>query len=258
MTIGGMNHPRKDPLEEIAFLKEIGLDFIDFTMEPPGAAPWSIDSASIRSALDDHGLGVVGHTAYYLPIGHPYESVRRAASEELMRCADLFAQIGCRFMNVHPDRHAPFHDREFTMQQNAKTLMELIEHGRPQGVEVMLENVPGDFNSARQLAPLMDGMPELWLHLDIGHCNIGQKENSATDLIHCYGERLAHVHLHDNNGHADLHQPLGSGRMDWKRYVRELKQSGYDSTITLEVFTEDKHYLRYSRDVLREAWNAGD
>jgi sugar phosphate isomerase/epimerase len=63
------------------------------------------------------------------------------------------------------------------------------------------------------------------------------------------------VHLHDNNGHADLHQPLGSGKMDWKKYVRQLKASGYDDTITLEVFTEDKHYLRYSRDALRAAWD---
>jgi hypothetical protein len=30
---------------------------------------------------------------------------------------------------------------------------------------------------------------------------------------------------------------------------------GYDGTITLEVFTPDKHYLGYSRDVLRRTWD---
>jgi hypothetical protein len=34
-----------------------------------------------------------------------------------------------------------------------------------------------------------------------------------------------------------------------------LKRAGYDGTITLEVFTPDKHYLTYSRDVLRKLWD---
>jgi sugar phosphate isomerase/epimerase len=63
------------------------------------------------------------------------------------------------------------------------------------------------------------------------------------------------VHLHDNKGGgADLHLPLGAGTMDWRSHIRALKASGYDETITLEVFSEDRHYLEYSRDLLREAW----
>jgi sugar phosphate isomerase/epimerase len=37
--------------------------------------------------------------------------------------------------------------------------------------------------------------------------------------------------------------------------LRALKQAGYDGTITLEVFTEDANYVRYSRDVLRRIWD---
>ena len=68
---------------------------------------------------------------------------------------------------------------------------------------------------------------------------------------------MKHVHLHDNNGGAaDLHLPLGVGTMDVAKQLGFLKQSGYDGTITLEVFAEDKHYLEYSRDTLRRLWDA--
>ena len=43
--------------------------------------------------------------------------------------------------------------------------------------------------------------------------------------------------------------------MDVARAIRALKRCGYDGTITLEVFTPDRHYLTYSRDVLRKMWD---
>jgi hypothetical protein len=36
--------------------------------------------------------------------------------------------------------------------------------------------------------------------------------------------------------------------------VRLLQSSGYDGTITLEVFTPDSHHLAYSRDLLQRVW----
>jgi sugar phosphate isomerase/epimerase len=33
-----------------------------------------------------------------------------------------------------------------------------------------------------------------------------------------------------------------------------LKQSGYDGTITLEVFSPDRRYLLFSREKLKELW----
>ena len=48
---------------------------------------------------------------------------------------------------------------------------------------------------------------------------------------------------------------VGGGTIDIARQIRALKQSGYDGTITLEVFTPDRNYLAYSRDILRKLWN---
>ena len=81
MQIGAMNHPREDVLQEIQWMAEMGLEFLDLTFEPPAAASWCAEPRKIRSALERHGMGVVGHTAFYIPLGSPFEEVR-----QMLRC----------------------------------------------------------------------------------------------------------------------------------------------------------------------------
>ena len=256
MLIGAMNHPAFPVVDQIEWIAELGLDFVDLTLEPPEAASWRIDPHAIRAALQKHNLPVVGHTAFYLPMGSAIEELRRASVCELRRCLEAFSIIGARWMNVHPDRHAPMHDRNFYIRQNRRSFEELFVDARRLGVGIMIENLPGDYNSAPQLGELLDPLPELGLHLDIGHANLQVPHNTTGEILEAYGTRLRHVHLHDNKGgSADLHLPLGSGNVDLPWAIRLLKQCGYDGTITLEVFTPDRHYLTYSRDVLRRVWD---
>src|SRR4051812_47516335 len=244
MQVGAMNHPGEPLHREVAWMAELKLDFIDLTLEPPAAATWQLRPNEVSTLLRDHGLGVIGHTAYYLPIASSFESVRRAAIDELKRALEFFAAIGVKWMNVHPDGHAPFTDEPTVVQRNIASLRELAEFARPLGLGVMLENVPGRFNSVAQLAPIFDAVPAAGVHLDIGHCNLHVAKSTAAELITRFAQRLAHVHLHDNRGgQHDLHLALGMGEIDMQAHVRQLRASGYDATITLEVFARDRNYL---------------
>jgi sugar phosphate isomerase/epimerase len=252
MLIGAMNHPAMSVISEIAWMHELDFDFVDLTLEPPAAMASRVNADEIRRALEAHGLQVVGHTAYYLPIASAFESVRRAAVEEMKVCLEMFAKVGAGWMNLHPDRHAPFHDRGFVIERNLRSISELMKTARDCGVGLMIENLPGHFNTVAQLAELLE---PLALHLDIGHCNLLTEYNTADEIIRAFGPRLKHVHLHDNKGgSADLHLPLGTGNIDLRRHISALRQAGYDSTITLEVFSVDKSYLEYSRKVLMQLW----
>lgn len=256
MKIGAMNHPRQNPVDEIRRFAAMGFDFIDLTLEPPEAGWWQCDLQAVRKALAETGMGVVGHTAYYLPIAHPFEEVRRAAVEALRRSLAFFAELGAKVMNVHPDSHAPMHDRSFMVGQNLKSLTELLESAQGAGVNVMVENLPRNFNTATQLAELLDPLPQLGLHLDIGHTELSVQTSSADELLARFGARIMHVHLHDNKGgDADLHLPIGAGVIDIPRHLAALKKAGYDGTITLEVFTPDPYYLKYSAARLRAMWD---
>jgi sugar phosphate isomerase/epimerase len=256
MLIGAMNHPENPVLQEIEWIAEMGLEFIDLSLEPPAAASWCIDSAAIRNALERSRLRVIGHTAWYLPIASAIPEVRNAGFEELRRCLERFAEIGAKWMNVHPDRHTPWHPRPFFIEGNIATLERLLPFSQKYGVGLMIENLPGDYNSAAQLGDLLGPIPELGLHLDIGHANLQNPHNATGEILEAWGARLRHVHLHDNKGgHADLHLPLGGGTLDVKSALKAVRKCGYDGTITLEVFTPDRHYLRYSRDMLRRLWH---
>lgn len=257
MQIGAMNNPGEPLAREIAWMSGLDLDFIDLTLEPPAAATWKLNRNEVAAMIRDAGLGVVGHTAFYLPIASSFPSLRRAALDELKRAAEFFAAVGARWMNVHPDGHAPFIEEPTIVRRNIESLAETVAFAQPLGVGVMLENVPGRFNSVTQLAPIFAAVPELGLHLDIGHSNLSVVQNTAPELISYFGPRIAHVHLHDNRGgHADLHLALGMGDLDASSLIRTLRASGYDRTITLEVFARDRHFLAYSRDRLRELWAA--
>src|SRR5215207_2993482 len=250
-----MNHPARDVLQEIEWIAAMGLAFVDLTLEPPLAASWKVDPIAIRRALERHHLGVVGHTAFYLPIASGIEEIRQASLEELRRCVDVFAEIGALWMNVHPDRHVPMHDRSFFVEKNLATLRELLPYASMHRIGLMVENLPGDFNTAHDLGELLEPLPDLGLHLDIGHANLLVAHSTVDEIVSEYGTRLRHVHLHDNKGGAaDLHLPLGTGTVDVRHAVRTLKSLKYDGTITLEVFTPDPHHLAYSRDLLQQIW----
>ncbi|HLX70573.1 MAG TPA: sugar phosphate isomerase/epimerase family protein [Verrucomicrobiae bacterium] len=256
MLIGAMNHPGRDVLSEIEWMADIGLEFVDLTLEPPRASVDKVDVRAVRAALEENGMQIVGHTAYYLPLCSPFETIRHACVEELKRCIAAFAEMGAQYMNLHPDRTAPMHDRKFIIEKNLQSLRELFVEARRFGVGLMIENLPGTFNTVMQLSELMDPLPELGLHLDIGHANLQTDRNTTSDLLTAYGSRLRHVHLHDNKGGGeDLHLPLGAGTIEVAHYIDLLQSAGYDGTITLEVFSPDRHHLEYSRDVLRKLWD---
>ena len=56
------------------------------------------------------------------------------------------------------------------------------------------------------------------------------------------------MHASDNFGKEDNHLPLGTGTIDLRKIVQALKRIGYDGTVTFEVFSRDKDYLRISKD----------
>src|ERR1700681_4706541 len=108
MKIGAMTHPARNPLEEIECFGKQGFDFVDFTLEPPAADPDQIDPVAVRAALDRYNLGVVAHTAWFLPFGSPFASIREACLGEFRRALRAAHQIGATVMNTHYSKAAGY------------------------------------------------------------------------------------------------------------------------------------------------------
>jgi sugar phosphate isomerase/epimerase len=119
------------------------------------------------------------------------------------------------------------------------------------GLQAMVENLP-DLSESDEMSRLISD-PRLGFHLDIAHAAMGK--GRWRRLMDRFWARLVHVHLSDNSTLRDDHLPLGAGRVDWRQAVSELKRRGYDAVITLEVFSNDRDLLLYSRDLLQRVWD---
>ena len=102
---------------------------------------------------------------------------------------------------------------------------------------------PEDFH------PVFEAFPALRMTLDIAHAHIqSQGGRRALDFIERLGDRIEHIHASDNFGREDNHLPVGAGTVEFRKILKALKKTGYDKTITLEVFSRDLDYLRISRE----------
>ena len=253
-----MNHPARNPLEEIEWFGQHGFDFVDFTLEPPAADPDQINPAAVRAALDRHGLGVVAHTAWFLPFGSPFASVREACLGEFRKALRVAHEIGATVMNVHYGRAAPFFSNEQVIGWHAEVLSRLCQEAAEVGITIVLEHVPhGGGEQLENIEAIMEKVPLLRFHLDSGHAKLERGYDRWGEYLDRLSSKLLHVHLSENDGTADQHLPLGAAprsTTDWPQHVKKLKTTGYDGTITLEVFAPEKEYLLLSRDLLRKWW----
>jgi sugar phosphate isomerase/epimerase len=245
-------------LDEIALIADLGFDFIDLTLEPRETYSATIEVDRVAAALRKAKLAAIGHTAWYLPIASAFPEFRDLAVRELERCIRVFADLGVARVNLHPHLRVPLHGEEWIVAQNIEALAKLVQAAGKANMKVMLENMPG-FSRVSQLKPILDAVPDAELLLDVGHANLDTPYNRSEELLANFGDRLAHVHVSDNRGgHDDMHLPLGVGNIDWLKVVRALKNVGYDSTITIEVFGDDDDYLVMSRNKLKRLWDSAE
>jgi sugar phosphate isomerase/epimerase len=251
-----MNFPGRSVLKEIHRIHEDGFDFIDLTIEPPAA--FDVDGKEIGSLIRDLGLGAVGHTAWYLPLASPWPEMRALARDLFRRGLDIFTDADVEVVNVHPDGRLPLHSRDQVLARNAEVIAQLCDDASERGIHLMVENDDRTLATVDDLRTVLDAVPDVGFHLDIGHANLhlGKGEpNRTARLLEAFAGRLSHVHVSDNRGSEDLHLPLGAGTIDWKKSIRLLKDAGWDSTVTLEVFAREREHLRTSRRLWLQWWS---
>jgi len=252
MQIGMMNDPRLDAVAELRWAAEHGFAFVDLTVEGPRADLEHLDAAALREVVAATGLGIVGHTAPYLPFASPVGRLRQAAVECAAETFELFASLGAQWVNVHLAHTPALFSRQQWLAWNSESFCRLADLAEPFGLRVMVEHPPRASVTVEDVRTVIEADARLGFHLDVGHANVGG--DKLEGLLKALGHRLAHVHLSDNRGAHDDHRTLGDGFINWPRAIGLIKQAGYDETITLEVQSPDRDYLLLSAEKLRRWW----
>jgi sugar phosphate isomerase/epimerase len=251
--IGFPNNPRKNLSQEIEWIGENRFDFVDLFLEEDEAVPEKIDPEKIRALLKKYQLEAIGHTAWYLPIGSPIRAIRDCAVSEAERYFKVFAALGTKCVTLHANWPRGMFTVREGLNFQVETLRRLVDLGNRYKLEIMYEPVDSEADSLENVSRILERVPGLWFHIDIGHANLFGR--NPADFIRQFRAKLRHVHLHDNDRRRDLHLPLGAGRLDLDGVINALKKY-YQGTITLEIFSQDKEYILFSRDKLSRLLDA--
>jgi sugar phosphate isomerase/epimerase len=251
MKIGFPNHPRKDVLEEIEWIGRNGFDFVDLYLEEDMAVPDKIDVGKTRKLLDKYHLNVVGHTAWYLPIGSPSKIHRESAVLEAKLCFEVFSKLNVKYVTIHANWPPKLFSIGEGIKFQAETLKYLVREAETYSINLMYEPTDTPKDTVDNVSEILNKVPELHLHLDTGHANLYGRR--PEQFIRKFHEKIKHIHLNDNDGNRDLHLPMGVGNIDWENLINVLKKY-YDGTITLEIFSRDRDYVLLSKEKLKKLW----
>lgn len=261
MKYGAMNFPIKSLTKEIDEIGRLGFDYVEISMDPPEALPGNVRKLKkkIADGIRRYNMGMVAHMPTFVSTADLYESIRRASFEEIMAAFEAASELGIEKVALHPPYTAGL--GKFVSQKVRKyalsSLREILERAQTLNISVCLENMfikAGSFTTPREFRTLLEEFPNLNMTLDIGHAFLAGGLNNVLEFINILGNRKSHVHANDNLGREDNHLPVGAGLIDFRRVLRELKFSGYDDTMTVEVFSRDRDYLRLSREKLKHLW----
>lgn len=226
--------------------RRLGYDGVELMV---GVDPTSADVDAVARLRDYHEVPVVAVHAPTLLLTQriwgpdPWE--------KLQRSADAARRLGASVVVVHP----PFRwQRDYAGGFTAGVRRLAEATGLVFAVENMYPwRAPGG-GDVRAYSPGWDpsGLDLDHLTLDLSHAATARQR--SVDLVHDWGERLAHLHLSDGTGlPADEHLLPGQGDQDAARVLQDLAASGYAGHVVVEVTTRLSQTRQAREDALRAA-----
>ena len=150
---------------------------------------------------------------------------------------------------LHPGHLKPhgFCFPERAWEINVKSFQEIGKYADDHGVKLLLENMPDLKHTMCKSYEEVESMIHAsgidgGIVFDVGHANTtGNVKKFLMNL-----DSVSHIHLHDNDGKRDLHEPLGKGSVRWKEILPEISKLE-DVVCILEIrnFRDGLRSLRY-------------
>jgi len=254
--------PYGNIIKDIEEYSSLGFDFLEFSLEEPFAVPgfFSKNKQKILKLLDEHGMFATAHAPLTTALASDFKEVRigwMKVIENYMRVLKVLKVVKITFHTfhvIHSLKNEDSVEMQFLLNLE-KNLNELIGSGNKYGMRIVVENTMGKwgYGEVKYFKHLLDKVPNLGMNLDIAHAFIKGGMKNIENYVKLLGNKIEHMHMHDNHGELDEHLPIGKGKIDWEQVVRLLKKINYDKTITFEVFTSKKDAVK-SREKIRELW----
>ena len=235
----------------IRLLAASGFEAFDFSLF--SMAPYSYTEKRILTG--DHPLQVGDYRAFakrLRAVGEecglscnqshaPFPSYCPEMIDYLYRAIECTAIAGGAVCVIHPDNYK-------TVEENAELYGKLLPFAKECGVKIATENVFRLDRVKNEITPTVTSTPEAYLELlhlvndesfvacvDLGHAELASLNTSATEMLRALGrERIACLHVNDNDKCHDSHVLPFTGAVAWEPIAATLAEIGYRGDITLE------------------------
>ena len=260
MLYGATNSPLRPLLDEVKAIAELKFDYLELAMDPPHGDAKSVkkQKTELLKSLRQYDLGLVCHLPTFLSTADLTDRLRQASVDEVLVSLEVAADLQPLKVVLHPSyvmglgAFVPALTRAHAME----SLEIIVEKAHALGLCLCLENMFPRTQwliHPQEFVDILAKFPTINLLLDIGHAHI---EDSGGEkclrFIEMFRDRIGHLHVSDNFGKEDQHLPIGAGIIDFSKVVKALKETGYNDTITLEVFSRDRDYLKISKRKMEE------
>lgn len=264
MLYGAMNFPIKPVLEELESLALLGFDFLELALDPPAAHYAAVrdQKAELLAALERYKMQLVCHLPTFVSLADLTDGIRQASLTEVLQALETAASLAVEKVVAHPAAISGMgvFVPELARRHAYESLAVIVSTATELGLSLCLENM---FPRSRfgvevvEFKDIFNRFPTLKLTLDTGHANIGSPRGKRImRFIEAFADRIGHIHVSDNFGKEDNHLPIGSGNIQFAKVLTALKKTGFDGTVTFEVFTPDREYLRLSRQKFDQIWRS--
>jgi sugar phosphate isomerase/epimerase len=226
-TLGGLD-------ADLCFLESLGL-FAEIYL--PAELLDSLGEKTVTSLLDwrERGRELTFHAPFVdLSPGGLDPKVLEVTRYRFSQVMDLIDKVRPSQVLFHPgfdEWRFGFRD-DLWIENSLRVWSEVLRRAERSGVSVVLENV---FDPRPDhLIRLRDRVgPELGFCFDTGHYLLFS-EVALKDWFDAFGEGLRELHLHDNDGHRDLHLPVGDGVFEFRSLCLEVFSRDLEPVVVLE------------------------
>ncbi len=260
MLYGATNSPLRPILNEVKVIAELKFDYLELAMDPPYCDSKNLrkQKREIRESLTRYNLGLVCHLPTFLSTADLTDRIRQASIDETLDALEFAAEMEPLKVVLHPSYMTGLGAflPELARAHGMESLEILVEKAHALGLRLCLENMFPRTQwliNPEEFVDILAKFSTANLLLDIGHAHIEDPSGKkCLRFIEMFHGRIGHLHVSDHFGKEDQHLPIGAGIIDFSRIVGALKKIGYNDTITLEIFSRDRDYLKISKKKMQE------
>lgn len=240
---------RCDDFTAVKMICEAGFDAIDYSM----FAMQDDDNILNTPAYKEHVLELKklaeSYGKHFNQAHAPFPTIRVGDNKynetilpKIKRAIEIAGLLEIENIVVHP-----VFFEENKKEKNIEMYLSLLEDAKAAGVKIALENMFGKKNPetgrqtpnvcslGEEFADFYDALPSEYFSccVDIGHCAL--VGDTPENVLRVMGDRVACLHVHDNDTYDDWHFPPFTLDLNWTEIAKALADINYQGYITLEA-----------------------